>query len=164
MPSPAPTKSVLGSFVRLNRLGAGIYGVGDVVGIVRDGLTRFECDFFMFGPDFADDVGPAVVPGNAGFAVHYGPRAMIGAEGLVGLPVGLQCDVEIAGFGARAGAYAHFPFAYEMVLPRLKRRHRRAIELKALHLGHVKPLLPTVFDDHHIAVLELDFADTGTGK
>jgi hypothetical protein len=53
----------------------------------------------MFRTNLANDVVPAVVPGDAGLTVHHRPGSMVGAEGFVRLAISFQSDIEISSPG-----------------------------------------------------------------
>src|ERR1700751_1088713 len=91
----------------LDRFRSGIHGSRDIVGCCGERLARLERDLLVFCTDLANDVMPAVVPRDAGLAVHHRPGSMVGAEGFVRLAISLQSDVEIS----RPGTLPHPPFA-----------------------------------------------------
>src|SRR5215472_12423343 len=102
---------------------------------------------------------PAVVPRDAGLAVHHRPGSMVGAEGFVRLAISFQSDVEIS----RPGTLAHSPFAYKMVPPGGKCRGSRGIKFEALGLRDAKTVLPSVSEDHDICAFKHNLSDFSHG-
>src|SRR5438477_11555166 len=75
---------------RLDWLGLGVSGGGYVGGIVVEAFARFVGSLLVLGADFADRIVPAIVPGDAGFAIYHGPCAVAWAYRLLGLAAGFQ--------------------------------------------------------------------------
>jgi len=75
------------SFSPLDRFRAGIHGSRDIVGFFGERLARLERDLLVFRTNLANDVVPAVVPGDAGLTVHHRPGSMVGAEGFMRLAI-----------------------------------------------------------------------------
>src|SRR5260370_31022099 len=96
---------------------------------------------------------PAVVPTDAGFAVHHHPGAMRRPERLPGLAVPFQSDIERA-----VVSIAHLPLTNEMV-PAGHRGTRGALEFDAFHVpgGNARPV--SIFEDDCGWSLEVDARD-----
>src|ERR1700735_4984306 len=71
--------SAVDSFSPLDWLRAGIHSSRDIVRFFGERLARRKRDLLVFRTNLANDVVPAVVPGNAGLTVHHLPGSMVDA-------------------------------------------------------------------------------------
>src|SRR3954447_16762352 len=98
----------------LNRLRVGVLGIRDVAWLVGETPAWLERDFLVLAANFSDGVVPAVVPGNARFAIHNRPCAMVRTNCLLCLPISFKSNKEM-----RACSVADFPFAQIVITPEL---------------------------------------------
>jgi len=99
----------------LNWLRIRISRVRDVAGLVGETPAWFESDLLVLASCLADGVVPAVVPGNARFAVHNRPCAMVRTNCLSCAPISFKSNKEM-----RAGSVADLPFPEIVIAPELR--------------------------------------------
>ena len=98
----------------LNRLRVCVLGVRDVAWLVGETPAWLERGFLVLAASFSDGVVPAVVPGNARFAIHNRPCAMVRTNCLPCVPISFESNKEM-----RACSVADFPFAQIVITPEL---------------------------------------------
>src|SRR5438874_11998013 len=90
----------------LNRLRIGVLGVRDVAWLVGETPAWLESNFLVLASCFANSVVPAVIPGNARFAINNRPCAMVRTNCLPCVLIRFKGIIEM-----RACFVADFPFA-----------------------------------------------------
>src|SRR5258708_12709245 len=88
-------------------------GGGNVGGGIFECSARFISPLLVCRSHFANGIMPAIIPTDAGFAVHYRPAAMRPPERLPGFPVPFESDTELP-----AISFATLPLAHNMLPPR----------------------------------------------
>src|SRR5258708_36184158 len=88
-------------------------GGGNVGGGIFECSARFISPLLVCRSHFANGIMPAIIPTDAGFSVHHGPRSMWRANRLSGFAVTFEGDIESC-----ANSLAHLPPGDEIVAAR----------------------------------------------
>src|ERR1700722_15982025 len=153
-PEPPPGRRRYLKSALLNRFGLRISGGCYVGRRIVERPAGLERNFFVLRPDSSNGIVPAVIPTDAGFAIHHGPGTVAGANGFAGLAIFFESDIEIAS----VVSFAHFPLADEVGAAG-KGRAGRALELNASFVGRRDGKLVSILENDDDGVFEFDVGD-----